>query len=92
MKRLSWVLFPFLGLWALLVQGAQWLEALSPRAETALFLLWWISLAIIYDVLVFAQHGADPTITRTLQRWTDEFPVLLIALGSLLWHLFGKGK
>jgi hypothetical protein len=91
-KKLSWVLFPFLAVWAALVHLSQSLQLLSPRAETNLFLLWWISLAIIYDVLIYAQHQGDPTITRTLQRWTDDFPVLLIALGALLWHLFGKGR
>lgn len=65
---------------------------MTPKVMTQLFLLAWISAAIVYDIWVFAKFGAEPTITRTLQRWTSDFPVLLIALGGLLWHLFGKGK
>jgi hypothetical protein len=90
-KKLSWLAFPFLAVWAALVHLAGRVELLTPRAETNLFLLWWISLAVIYDLLVVAQHGSDPTITRTLQRWVSDFPVLLVFLGGLLWHLFGTG-
>jgi hypothetical protein len=65
---------------------------MSPKYYTYFFVLLWIGAAIVWDLFVFRKWGAEATITRTLESWTEDFPILLIALGSLLWHLFGKGK
>ncbi len=65
---------------------------MPPKYYTYLFVLAWIATAIGWDLFVYRQWGSEATITRTLEKWTDDFPILLIALGALLWHLFGKGK
>ena len=65
---------------------------MQPKYYTYFFVLAWIGAAIGWDLFVFRRWGPEATITRTLEKWTDDFPILLIALGSLLWHLFGKGK
>jgi hypothetical protein len=65
---------------------------MSPKLLTNLFLLVWIAVAIGYDLWVYARYGREATITHTLAQWVEDFPILLIALGCLLWHLWGKGK
>ena len=65
---------------------------MKPHTLTQLFLLFWIGTAIAYDIWAYGKSGREATITHLLGEWVEQFPVLLIALGCLLWHLFGKGK
>jgi|DewCreStandDraft_4_1066084.scaffolds.fasta_scaffold237059_2 hypothetical protein len=50
----------------------------------------WIVAIILYDVWAYRQYGPEGTVSATLREWSEQYPVLLIALGCLLWHLFGK--
>jgi hypothetical protein len=54
--------------------------------------LTWVVAAIGYDYLAYRLWGSQATISHVLRMWSDGYPVLLIALGCLIWHLFGKGQ
>lgn len=65
---------------------------MNPFKFTAWITPLWIIMAIAYDYLAFRLWGGSATISQVLRVWGDTYPVLLIALGCLLWHLFGKGQ
>jgi hypothetical protein len=65
---------------------------MRPATLTQLLLLLWIAAAIGWDVFAYYRWGDAATVSVAIQTWARRWPLLLVALGMLLWHLFGTGK
>lgn len=47
-------------------------------------------VSIVYDVIAYKQGGVGATISRTLLNTGKENPVVVLAIGILLGHLFAS--
>jgi hypothetical protein len=59
---------------------------------TVWFIIAWVAVAAVYDVIVAYLYGSQPTISRVIHDWTYGNPVIAFALGVLCGHLFWSQK
>jgi hypothetical protein len=55
---------------------------------TKLSVLGFIAIAIIYDIVIYASAGVDATISRVTLQWASDIPIIVLAPGILIGHLF----
>jgi hypothetical protein len=60
----------------------------SGATLTAWILLAACTLAGGYDVLAYNMYGADATVTHVIRVWNHNYPILGVAVGAVIGHLF----
>ena len=65
---------------------------MPPKQMTICFIIVWVSVAVVYDVVIAYFYGAQPTISRIVHDWAYGNPVIAFALGVLCGHLFWSQK
>ena len=45
-------------------------------------------IGCVYDVAAYTNAGNDATISRVMLAWAKDYPIVAIAFGVLLGHLF----
>lgn len=63
---------------------------MNPETVSKWLVLAWIMLLIAYDLFMIATFGKEASVSEALKKWVEWEPILLIALGCLIWHLFGR--
>jgi hypothetical protein len=63
-----------------------------PKQMTICFIIVWVAVAVMYDVVVAYFYGTQPTISRIIHDWAYGNPVIAFALGVLCGHLFWSQK
>lgn len=58
------------------------------RTTTRIGLIVAFLLGCVYDLFAFTAAGNDATISRVLLGWATDYPIVAIAFGVLLGHLF----
>jgi len=65
---------------------------LTCRGLTIAFIVVWIVVAILYDIIVLWQCGVGATISRVIYDWALGNPIVALAIGILCGHFFWSQK
>ena len=57
---------------------------------TKIFIIAQIIIIAIWDILAFWKGGRDATITHVLRGWAQNSPIIVLAIGVLIGHVFWK--
>lgn len=63
---------------------------MSPHNLTTWFLVLWIAQAVLWDVWACARWGADGTISRVALYHCQHEPILALAVGVVIGHVFWR--
>lgn len=66
----------------------KWPETETLRAITSFMLVLGTAFAVLYDMFALWSGGAEATISRVIYATAQEYPVLTLAVGILMGHLF----
>lgn len=58
------------------------------RKRTKLGLIGAFAVGCVYDLIAYNAGGNGATISRVLLSWATDYPIVAIAFGVLLGHLF----
>jgi hypothetical protein len=65
---------------------------MKPNSFTALLLLIVVLAAGVWDVIAGNKWGSTATISSVIYNWATRFPILPLAVGLVLGHLFWPVK
>jgi hypothetical protein len=65
---------------------------MTPKKLTKYFLLFATIITIIYDIVIINVGGVDATISRVILAWSMAYPILPLAVGIVVGHLWWAQK
>lgn len=71
-----------------LSEGCDIMPAITPQFSLALCLLTIMLVVGIWDIYAYAVSRPDATVSAIIGQWGHEFPMLSVAIGVLIGHLF----
>jgi len=55
---------------------------------TTVFIIFWVAIAIIYDLVAVLVWGSEKTISTKLYGWAKRWPIIPFLIGVTMGHLF----
>jgi hypothetical protein len=61
---------------------------MKAKRNTSLFVICFVVIGIAYDAYTILAHGVDSSISRLVNDWAGEYPIMTFSTGILCGHLF----